>query len=100
MMTSRMTFPAPCLSGEGCGLFPSLRCLTQRGSPVAMQDTIEPAWHLSAHWHGRQYLGWRSGHLLLHGSSLVLSGAPEIITHARHDPSVFTQWGCDTQTCA
>ena len=50
-MTSRRTFPVPCLSGEGCGLFPSLGCLAQKGFPVTLQDTHEPAQLLSACWH-------------------------------------------------
>lgn len=95
-----MTFPVLCLCGEGCGLLLSLQCLAQWGSPVALQDAHKPTWHLGARWYRRQCLGWRSGHLLLHGFSLVLSGAPEIITRARRDPGAFAQWGCDTQTCA
>lgn len=96
-MTSGTIFPFPCLSGEGYRLFLSLRCLAQWGSPVALQDTHEPAWHLGARWHRRQRLGC---HLLLHGFSLVLSGAPEIVTHACCDLGAFTWWGCDMQTCA
>lgn len=98
-MTSGVTFPVPCLSREGCGLSPSLWHLAQRGFPVALRDTHEPAWHLAACWYGRQCLGWQSGHRLLHSFSLVLSGAPEVITRARRDAGAFVQWGCEMQTC-
>lgn len=85
-MTSGMTFPVPCLSGEERGLFAPVQCLAQQGSPTALQDAHQPAWHLGARWHRRQCRGWRPGHLLLHGFSMVLSGAPEVTTHGRCDP--------------
>lgn len=98
-MTSGTTFPVPCLSGEERGLFAPVPCLAQRGSPMALQDAHEPAWHLGARWHRRQCRGWWPGHLLLHGFSTVLSGAPEVTTRGGRDP-VPSHSGAVVQVCA